>query len=74
MAQLLAQKCIRGCQGIGVEEGVWWQVAQGSIYEQWDIFYIFIVVPFTPQYTFVKKKKKNQNKNNLKNVKTIYKW
>ena len=53
-AQLLAQKCICVCQGIGVEEGVWWQIAQGSIFERWDIFYIFVVVPFTPRYIFVK--------------------
>ena len=47
-------KSICGCKDIGVEEGVWWQIAQGSIFEQWAVFYIFIVVAFTPLYTSVK--------------------
>ena len=33
MAQLFTQKCICGCQGTGVEEGVRWQIHQGSIFE-----------------------------------------
>ena len=40
-------KYICGCQGIGVEEAVWMQIAQGSIFKRWDVFYIFIVVAFT---------------------------
>ena len=41
MAQLLAQKYICGCQDIGVEEGVWWQIAQGSIFEPVEHFLYF---------------------------------
>ena len=47
--QLFAQKCICGCQGIGVEEGVWMQTPQESIFEWWAVFYIFIVVAFIPR-------------------------
>ena len=49
-----SQRYICGCQGIGVEERVWWQIPQGSIFEHLEFFYIFIVVAFIPLYTFVK--------------------
>ena len=40
-AQVQAQKYICGCQCIGVEEGVWWRIAQGSIFEPVEHFLYF---------------------------------
>ena len=68
-AQLEAGNYICGCQGIGVQEGVWMQIAQGSIFKPMGRFLRF---PCRSIYTMVCICQKSTNGNALKHWLLLY--
>ena len=68
-AQLEAENYICGCQGIGVQEGVWMQIAQGSIFKPMGQFLRF---PCRSIYTMVCICQKSTNGNALKHSVLLY--